>query len=87
MDTNTLNAYAGNSASPFSFSAATLIASLIWGGIGAGFSIYGKKQRSAPAMFGGIALMGISYFIWSAIWMSVAAVAIIAGIWFWSRYD
>ena len=32
----------------------TLIASLIWGAIGAGFFIYGKKQRSAPSLFGGI---------------------------------
>jgi hypothetical protein len=87
MDTNTLSSYADGPSSPFSFSSATLIASLIWGAIGAGFSIYGKKQRVAPAWFGGIALIGISYFISSAIWMSVAAVGIIAGIWFWSRYD
>ena len=87
MDTNTLNGYAGGSGTPFAFSTATLIAGLIWGGIGAGFSIYGKKQRSAPAWFGGIALIGISYFISSPIWMSVAAVGIIAGVWYWSRFD
>jgi hypothetical protein len=87
MDTNALNSYADGPSSSFSFSSATLIASLIWGSIGVGFSIYGKKQRAAPAWFGGIALIGISYFISSAIWMSVAAVGIIAGIWFWSRYD
>jgi hypothetical protein len=86
MDTNTLNSYAVGSGTPFSFSTSTLIASLIWGAIGAGFCIYGKKQRTAPAWIGGIALVGISYFISSAIWMSVAAVGIIAGIWFWSRY-
>jgi hypothetical protein len=87
MDTNTLNAYANGSGTPFSFSTASLIASLFWGAIGAGFSIYGKKQRSAPAWFGGIALVGISYFISSAVWMSVTAVGIIFGIWYWSRYD
>jgi hypothetical protein len=86
VDTNSLNAYAGNSGPALSFSTATLIASLIWGSIGFGFSIYGKKQRSAPALFGGIALMAISYFIASALWMSVTAVAIIAVIWYWSRY-
>jgi hypothetical protein len=87
MDTNALTSYADGPGLPFSISTATLIASLIWGAIGAGFSIYGKKQRSAPPWFGGIALMGISYFINSPVWMSVAAVGIIAGIWFWSRYD
>jgi len=38
-------------------------------------------------MAGGAALVCISYFISSALWMSVAAVGIIAGVWFWSRYD
>ena len=71
---------------PFSFSTATLIASLIWGSIGIGFSIYGKKQRSAGPWFGGLAMIAISYFISSAIWMSVTAVALIVGIWAWSRY-
>jgi hypothetical protein len=65
----------------------TLIASLIWGAIGAGFFIYGKKQRSAPPLFGGILMVAGSYFIGSALWMSVASVAIIAGIYFWSRRD
>jgi hypothetical protein len=87
MDTNTLNSYANGSGSPFSFSTAYLIASLIWGSIGAGFCIYGKKQRSAPSWIGGLALVGITYFIPNVLWMSLAAVGIIAGIWFWSRYS
>jgi hypothetical protein len=87
MDTNALNAYAGSSASPFSFSSSYLLMSLLWGSIGVGFSIYGKKQRSAPAWFGGIVMIGMTYFIRDALWMSVAAVGIIAGIWLWSRYD
>jgi len=84
MDTNT---YSGDLGIPFGFSSASLMASLIWGAIGMGFSIYGKKQRSAPPWFGGIALIGISYFISSVLWMSVAAAGIIAGIWYWSRYN
>lgn len=87
MDTNSFNSYSGDPGLPFAFSSATLIASLMWGAVGAGFSVYGKKQRSAPAWFGGIALIGICYFISSALWMSIAAVGIIVGIWFWSRYD
>jgi hypothetical protein len=86
MDTNALTSYSQGPALPFAINTATLIASLLWGGIGAGFAIYGKKQRSAPPWFGGLALMGICYFIGSALWMSVTAVGIIAGIWLWCRY-
>ena len=62
-----------------------LFASLIWGSIGVGFFIFGKKQRSDGPLFGGIMLVAISYFIGSALWMSVAAVAILAGIFLWSK--
>jgi hypothetical protein len=73
--------------SGFNFSSGTLFASLIWGGLGAGFAFYGKKQHSAPPWFGGLALVGISYFINSALWMSVTAVGIIVGIYFWSKNE
>ncbi len=86
MDTNDLNAIADGPALPFSISAATLIAGVFWSAVGAGFCIYGKKQRSAPPWIGGLALIAICYFISSALWMSVAAAGIIAGIWLWSRY-
>jgi len=62
-----------------------LFASLIWGAIGAGFFLYGKKQSSTPPLIGGVALVAVSYLIGSAFWMSVAAVGILAGIYFWSR--
>ena len=66
--------------------AGVLLASVIWGGLGFGFFVYGKKQRSAPALFGGIALMGITYVISdSALWMSLAAAGILIGIYYWSR--
>jgi len=58
----------------------TLIASLIWGSIGAGFTIYGRKQKEWVPALGGIALVTVSYWIGSAIYMSIASVAIIAAI-------
>jgi len=85
MDTNLLSGDA--SGLPFGISYGTLFASLIWGSVGIGYSIYGKKQRSAPPWVGGIALIGISYFIRSPLWMSLAAVAIMAGVWVWSKYE
>jgi hypothetical protein len=60
----------------------TLIASLIWGSVGLGFSIYGKKQGAIGALFGGILVMGFSYFIASALYMSLASLAAIAAIFF-----
>jgi hypothetical protein len=63
-----------------------LFASVFWGGIGSGFLVYAWKQRSVPPLIGGIALIGISYFLAdSALWMSLAGVGILAGIYYWSR--
>jgi len=62
-------------------SAHSLVASLIWGSVGVGFFIYGKKQQSLVPLFGGLLLIGVSYFIESALYMSLAAIAILAGIW------
>ena len=64
----------------------TLFASLIWGSIGMGFAIYGKKQRTTVPLVGGIVLMGISYFIGSALVMSLVGVALVAGIVWVGRY-
>ena len=58
----------------------TLFASLIWGSIGLGFAIYGKKQRATAPLVGGILLMGISYLIDSALTMSLVGVVLVAGI-------
>jgi hypothetical protein len=72
---------------PFSMDSSTLFASLIWGAIGAGYFIYGKKQGSPPALIGGVAMVAGSYLIASALWMSVASLGIMAGIYLWSRYS
>jgi hypothetical protein len=60
------------------FSQSTLFASLIWGAVGTGFFIYGKKQISMSRMIGGIAMIAISYFVASALAMSACEVAVIA---------
>jgi len=70
---------------PMHISSGFLFASLIWGSIGAGMAIYGKKQQSAPALIGGIALIAVSYLVSDPLWMSAVSVALIAGVYFWSR--
>ena len=39
---------------PKMFSASFLFASLLWGSVGFGYFIYGKKQQSLSPMVGGI---------------------------------
>lgn len=67
------------------FNISTLFASLIWGSIGFGFLIYGKRQRSLFPFIGGVALLGLSYFVSSAMYMSLAGIGVIAGIYFVTR--
>jgi len=72
---------------PIHLDASYLLASVLWSGIGVGYWVYGKKQRSAPPLVGGVALIAISWLISSAFWMSVAAIGIMAGVYFWSRQE
>ena len=57
-----------------------LFASLIWGSIGIGFAIYGKRQRAAVPLCGGVALVAISYFASSALYMSLAGVGLVTAM-------
>jgi hypothetical protein len=66
----------------FNVNASTLIASLIWGSVGMGFCIYGKKQGAMFQLFGGIIMVALSYFVASALYMTLACVGLIALI-FW----
>jgi len=68
------------------FNSNTLFASLIWGSIGFGMAIYGKKQGSLIPLFCGIAVMAVSYFISSALYMSVTSMALIAGIFIFKKW-
>ena len=58
----------------------SLIASLLWGAVGMGLFIYGKKQQAMVPLFGGLLLIGVSYFIASALYMSLAGVVLLAVI-------
>ena len=60
----------------------TLLASLIWGAIGSGFMIYGKKQRAMVPLFGGILLVATSYFVESPGMMSLLCLGLLAAMYF-----
>ena len=65
-----------------SMDSSLLLASLIWGGIGSGFIVYGKKQRATIPLFGGIALVATSYFAETALLMSLISIALLIAMYF-----
>lgn len=40
-----------------------LFASMVWGAVGSGCLVYGKKQAAAPALIAGLALVVLSSFV------------------------
>ena len=58
------------------FSVSFLFTSLVWGSIGVGYFIYGKRQQSLPAMAGGILMVGVSYLVGSALLMSLISILV-----------
>jgi hypothetical protein len=68
-------------------STSALLASVLWGGLGGGFLVYGWKQKAMIPFIVGVALSCVSYFLMSsALMMSVVCVLILAGfIWLKKR--
>ena len=70
------------------FESSYLFASLLWGSIGVGYWIYGKKQREMMPMIGGVAMVALSYLISSWLLMSLLGVgSMIAIHWLMRRGD
>jgi len=57
-----------------------LFASLVWGSVGFGYFIYGKKQGSWIPLSGGLLMLVASYFISSALLMSLLCLGLIAAV-------
>jgi hypothetical protein len=58
----------------------TFIAAFIWGTIGFGIFIYGKKTKELAPFLVGLVLMIISYFL-SAFWLNVAGFLLLGVLW------
>ena len=54
-----------------------LWASCIWSAVASGYCIYGWRQRALLPFLGGLAITAASFLIVSALWMSLACVALI----------
>ncbi len=68
------------------FNSNTLFASLIWGSIGMGMIIYGKRQRAMFPLGGGFVLLAVSYFA-SALWMTLLGILVVAAVFYLRRYE
>ena len=62
-----------------------LFAALLWGSVGFGFFIYGKKQKSPVPLVCGIVLMGASYFVKTPLSLSLLGLAVITAIYILKR--
>jgi hypothetical protein len=60
-------------------------ASLLWGTIAGGYCIYGWKQRALIPFMGGLAMTVATFFIFSALWLSLASIAIMFAVWWLLR--
>jgi hypothetical protein len=58
--------------------ASTLWWGLLFGSIGLGYFIYGKKQQAIVPLVCGIALMAFPYFVSGTAWLIVVGVVLIA---------
>jgi hypothetical protein len=67
------------------FSTSFLFASLLWGSVGVGYFIYGKRQQSLSPMIGGIVMVMVSYFIGSALLMSLVCSGIVGTVYFFVK--
>ena len=62
-----------------------LFASLLWGSVGLGYFVFGRRQRSWVPMLGGLAVIVVSYLAGSILVMSLISIGIIAAIHFLLR--
>jgi hypothetical protein len=62
------------------FDTSFLFASLLWGSVGGGYWIYGKKQREMMPMIGGVAMIVVSYFVSSWLLMSLICIALMVAV-------
>jgi len=58
--------------------ASSLLWGLLFGSIGMGYFIYGKKQGQVVAMLSGVALMAFTYFVTNAIFIVLIGIMLMA---------
>ncbi len=59
-------------------STASLMWGMLFGAIGAGYLIYGRKQRNGMALASGVGLIVYTYALTSPVWIVLVGVALMA---------
>ncbi len=59
-----------------------LFASLVWGSVGFGYCIYGRRAQSLPSFLAGMLMIAASYFMGSALSMSLVCTGLM-GVAYW----
>ena len=62
------------------FDPSYLCASLFWGSVGLAYIVYGKRQQSFMPFIAGIVMIGVSYFVGSALLMSLICIVLAAAV-------
>ncbi|MCB2018083.1 MAG: hypothetical protein KDF54_11340 [Hydrogenophaga sp.] len=63
--------------------AASPMLAVFFGALGAGYAIYGRKQRAISPLLAGVALMVFPYFV-DGVWLTLLVGAAIAAVpYFW----
>jgi uncharacterized membrane protein HdeD (DUF308 family) len=62
------------------FDASFLFASLLWGSVGVGYFIYGKKSGGTMPMIGGVLMIAASYVVSSWLLMSLICIGLIVAV-------
>jgi hypothetical protein len=58
---------------------------MLWSGISSGYWIYGWKKKSLIPFLGGVALLAITFFIMSALWMSLAGIFVMFAVYWLTK--
>ena len=62
-----------------------IFSALLWGSIGFGFLMYGKKRKSLVPIVGGLLLMWAPYFQKTVVSQAIVSIVVIALIFFLKR--
>ena len=62
---------------------AALVWGMLFGAIGMGYFIYGKRQSSLLPLLCGVGLMIFPYFVSGTLWMLLIGGALMAAPWYW----
>lgn len=70
----------------FGLSTAALLWGVLFGSIGTGYFIYGKRQGDALWMVAGALLAGATFFVNSAGWLVLVGLLLTLAPWIWQRF-